>query len=549
MFFLLFILLFYVIQKVLTPNWDFPVQIENHTAKVKEYDALEPDTVQALFLGTSHVQAAVSPMDIYENYHLVTYNEAVTGMRMPATYFQLRRSLFKHTPSVVMLDVSALYLPVYYGAAWLYLLDSEYPLSREKWEAVIEYAQETAADSQLPEKEIPNIFIRRLFPLLYYKTRWKELKTIDFDILKSTRYKGKGFTLRTMTEPVSASVESVNATAYEMVDPSETSGKFFDNGIETSYASESAIYQYEPGKEQLDWLMKIRELCEERGIRLCLFKVPVVDDPRNYDSSWTELKSLRIHEIADEMNVDFLDIMYDTDIELDLIHDYVDNGDHMNYAGARKVSAYLGQYLLDKIGLEPKTDSYYEDSLNVWKKLEVAADLATEYDGREYLRKLALNAEGKTILFAMHGSDDQDFSREDYILLKSVGILSDYSEDFGKNSFIAVIKNGMNVYEEISNTFISKSLVTEATGQILLSSMGVWNTALKPAAASIIIGTAEYTENETGLNIVVYDNETKLVIDSVCISADGKDEMLSCKRNSIKGTGYTQVYEHQLYVS
>ena len=97
----------------------------------------------------------------------------------------------------------------------------------------------------------------------------------------------------------------------------------------------------------MDYLDKIRLLCEKNDIRLLLVKAPsmspvwydewetqVQDYAQNYD-----LDYINFLQIADEIGID-----YDTDT--------YDQGLHMNLSGAEKCAEYLGKYLTENYELK-----------------------------------------------------------------------------------------------------------------------------------------------------------------------------------------------------
>ena len=124
--------------------------------------------------------------------------------------------------------------------------------------------------------------------------------------------------------------------------------------------------KYKLGKRHEKYLKKIYELCRERGTRLCLVELPSL-------VMWDYEKHNTIREFAETHGINFLDMneRYD-DTGINWETDTRDGGNHLNYRGAVKASAYLGEYLKDKYGLPDRKDdpaySDWREDLNKYEK-------------------------------------------------------------------------------------------------------------------------------------------------------------------------------------
>ena len=81
-FLAIFCILFVIIQAVLIPNWSYPSDVNQHTAKTVEYMGLEKDSVQVLFFGTSHVMYGINSMQLYDEKKIRSFNMALSGTRI-----------------------------------------------------------------------------------------------------------------------------------------------------------------------------------------------------------------------------------------------------------------------------------------------------------------------------------------------------------------------------------------------------------------------------------------------------------------------------------
>ena len=125
-------------------------------------------------------------------------------------------------------------------------------------------------------------------------------------------------------------------------------------------------YMEETGKiknipeANIESLHAIEKLCEENGASLILYSAP---SPKNY----TVAKHNALEELAADENLEYIDLntkLKELNISWDA--DTRDKGDHLNFFGAEKTTAYLGSYLADHYDLQ---DHRNDDVAAVWNAL------------------------------------------------------------------------------------------------------------------------------------------------------------------------------------
>lgn len=95
-------------------------------------------------------------------------------------------------------------------------------------------------------------------------------------------------------------------------------------------------------------LERIKAYCEEHGARLILVSVPST-------KNWSYKKHNGVYKLAGELQCDYIDFnLPDSFMEIDWNNDTCDGGDHLNYYGALKVTAYMGEYFEGLGGLQDK---------------------------------------------------------------------------------------------------------------------------------------------------------------------------------------------------
>ena len=106
--------------------------------------------------------------------------------------------------------------------------------------------------------------------------------------------------------------------------------------------------------ENIEYFDNMIKLCEENDIELVLLAVPS-------QKSWSFTKYSMVKLLADSKGLEFIDFNIDNDLDIDWATETKDKGNHLNYWGAVKVSAYLGEYM-EKTGLltDHRGDSEYK---------------------------------------------------------------------------------------------------------------------------------------------------------------------------------------------
>lgn len=136
------------------------------------------------------------------------------------------------------------------------------------------------------------------------------------------------------------------------------------------YNSEFKGYTYKPGIKGLkSWnymnptteskeieslnkkfLLSMIELCNEFDIKFILLSTPST-------KNWNYTKHMGIKEFASEHNITYIDLnLMKNEVPIDWEKDTCDEGDHLNYYGAVKVSNFIGDYLANNYKLENKKD-------------------------------------------------------------------------------------------------------------------------------------------------------------------------------------------------
>lgn len=153
-----------------------------------------------------------------------------------------------------------------------------------------------------------------LFPVFSYHDRWKSLKANDWRMTVNYTHteNAKGYQLRCNATPADAS----------------------------NYMTPSDAYAPIP-KRNRAYVERIKAFCDENGAQLMLVSTPST-------VNWNMARHNSTQALADKLQIPFIDFNTMSDqVSINWSTDTRDQGDHLNYFGAKKVTAVLGDYLSD----------------------------------------------------------------------------------------------------------------------------------------------------------------------------------------------------------
>lgn len=468
------------------------------------FEALPDDTVDVLFVGSSHVADNISPMTIYEETGICGYSLATVGQTIDMSYYTLKRAFLTQHPSIVVQDVGTLYKSENENWAWTWLvLLNEQPLDELKLEMAKAYDAHWYSEGVLPA----------MIPMIKYHSRWNQLTALDFKWRDDGLYYSAGYDLFTSAIPAETDVDSFNALSEEVKARNDRPLLYHgvDGEVKTQDAAEP-LYEEEMSEIQLEYLKKIQVLCEENNATLILVKTPGIFYPVSTATAWTSVKSAAVKELAAQMDAPFYDLMYEYNT-VDFSTDSYDGGRHLNYSGARKVSKQIGEILKNTYGCPENRNETYDSMLADFKKVENVALLESERNFNAYIERLAQNKDHLTVLIAACSEYTQGMTEDDYSLLRDRLGLSLIADGAYGDSYVAAIENGKVLYEGLSGREINYDMEVSGT-PVHLYSAGF----ASGRSCEITLGEDHYGSLGGGLHFVVLDNESGVVIDHVAFN-------------------------------
>lgn len=379
----------------------------------------EKENFDVLFFGTSHLINSVYPMQLYNDYGIISYNMGNNSSNIPTTYWILKMALNYKKPKLVVIDCYS--LSKNYKIARndsLHNVMDGYPLSLTKIKAV----QDLYKDPNLIEGgRNDSISKTELFwNFVAFHSRWNELTKSDF-IADSSLLKGS-----------------------DIVVKYRNSSKLFQSNTNSILNKDGVAVEY---------LIKMIEECKKNDIEVLLTYFPMVP------SEMDKMEANTAEVIAKEYNLKYLNFL-----DINLInskYEYADEGNHINVSGASNVTKYIGQYIMDNYDIKDRRSDnnyiHWKEDYNNYKihKLSI-------YDRRKYLSDHILLMSGDNYNYIIELLDDKLYKNKNNLqILELLGI---NLKEISKNTDLIVISNDKVQYYE--NFHRSNKIVESSLGKI-----------------------------------------------------------------------------------
>lgn len=273
------------------------------------------DEYDVLLIGDSHMVNAVFPMELWEKHGIAAYNISSYGNTLPVSYWALVNALDYASPKLVVMDVKDVNrnLKVTGSSSDVHTAFDCYPLSRNKIRAIEDLMDDPGAMDDVGNRYV-DMKWEYYFTLGKYHSRWNELGKSDW-VIEPTRQSGSDMAIGVAVPD-----------DYDIID------------------SDRALDEYGWGFE---YLRRMIEMCQERNIDVLLTHLPYPCDMED------QMAANTVSGIAEEYGVAFIDFV-NLDQVVDYTTDCYDADSHLNPSGARKVSDYLGRYIVDHYPIEDR---------------------------------------------------------------------------------------------------------------------------------------------------------------------------------------------------
>ena len=263
---------------------------------------LPPDTVDVLFVGSSHIGMNIDNQQIYDEFGISSFDLWVGMQPLWNSYYYLKEALRYQKPKVVMVDVFLAGTSAEYSLNTVAMKNIQYlSMGVDKLKA--------ALDSFPAWQDA----VEAVWGMPFYHERYDELVQDDWNL----QY-GK---------------DELSLSAPRQVEGVTTALKMLD------YRSITNVTPLTEKNER--YLHKLIALCKQENIPLVLLASP-------FEATEEEASRFNtVAQIAEEEGIPFLNFLKTYDEEgIDAASDFYDRG-HLNNDGIAKFSHILGQYLAD----------------------------------------------------------------------------------------------------------------------------------------------------------------------------------------------------------
>ena len=291
------------------------------------------NTIDAVFVGDSEVYRSIMPLKIFEDYGITSYVCSTPAQKLFYSQELLEKTFEKQNPKYIFIETNCFFRDF--------------------------------TVSQLIENYAENVF-----PILRYHTN---IKIVLKSILKN------GFNFDQIFARTDYSSE-INDKGYRL------SLKVRGRKSKRDHMAFSKEREPIPDSN-IKYIKKINEYCKSNGAELIFLSIP---STQNYNYN----KHNSIADLAEQLGVKYVDMnLAQKEVKVDWKKDTYDKGDHMNYYGAQKVSAYLGKYLFETDSFQDKRNdpafsSWNNAVKNFYVELEEAKQRRKKIRENKRLRKL-----------------------------------------------------------------------------------------------------------------------------------------------------------------
>lgn len=294
----------------------------------------QKENFDVLLMGTSHVINGIFPMELWNDYGIVSYNFGGHGNAVPTTYWVMENALDYTSPELMVIDCLSISgnSKTNSDISYVHLSLDAFPLGATKFCAVKDLFTEEKAEGKIGSANGQKISEMTNWEFVWdyviYHDRWDEITKSDFEA--------------TVNQEKGAESRIAVAVPHAV----------------TQISSDEKLEGETVGTE---YLRKMIEDCQDRGIEVLLVYLPFPA------GKGAQRNANRVYDIAAEYGVNYINFL-DLSV-VDYSTDCYDGDSHLNPSGARKVTDYLGQYIMEHYNIsDQRTNKAYSGWFRDYKE-------------------------------------------------------------------------------------------------------------------------------------------------------------------------------------
>ncbi|WP_027205184.1 hypothetical protein [Butyrivibrio fibrisolvens] len=150
--------------------------------------------IDVFFIGKSHMENGVSPMKIYKDNGITTYNLSSAAQPITGAKYLVEEIFNKGgAPQVIMLDASSMFNPI--SEADVRYITDNVKRDTNCLNYIYDYIFESTRNENSSHYALLEKYLSLIFPIYQYHSRWDKLSVDSFDFSDNNQYFLQGYTL------------------------------------------------------------------------------------------------------------------------------------------------------------------------------------------------------------------------------------------------------------------------------------------------------------------------------------------------------------------
>lgn len=441
--------------------------------------ATPQDTLDVVFVGSSHVFYSFIPQELYDQYGITSFNLGTPAQSVVTSYYWLEEMFKTQHPKVVVYEAFTIpWVPMSY-----YEPHARTAMSGMRW-SLTRLNMATALADWYGEDPLEYVLSN-----IKFHSRWDSLTQGDFTGYSCPRelrgYLPVNWWCNEEYEPFAADAEG------DPVSIPETS---------------------------LDYLDRIQSLCAMNGAKLVLTTVP--------SKEWFPPQYKAVAAYASEHGLDYYDLnlpdAYE-EIGYDYSRDSHDFGGHANISGATKLTTWLGKLLTEQYGLQGHEAQEFEDTHDLWQDIKDEMDLRNTFNWKDWVDSIDTE---KYACFVLKGPNTAEEVQNALTeRLQKMGVKTD------GEAFVSVVGT------DSDGTALKRTKEKKTKKVKMFGSLGEGTTfytiGISGDEPSLLLTYQEGVEQERipddadeGISIIVYDPKHQVIVDGGVIRLDEEEHIV-----------------------
>lgn len=279
-----------------------PANTDQSFIQIESFHSLPANSVDVLFLGSSHMWHGIDTKYLFDEYGIKGYNYASNWQHIATTELFLEDALSTQTPKLVVIDtqrINDVFADRYLDGEIYYTKALNAPLGKERYLSTVLNQDNNASDAYT-------------FPFLSFHNNWEDFDADNFIYGNDIP-------------------DFVETRGYDSVSKKLDDDDFFI--LEDAKISE----EVEINHNQLEIMDRIVQMAADKNVRLLFITLPY-GNTYNYGNAtkaYAQSKGIEYLNFFDHLN----------ELSLDEENDFYDSS-HLNTNGAKKTTEYLYSHCL-----------------------------------------------------------------------------------------------------------------------------------------------------------------------------------------------------------